>query len=263
MTKQEQIDKLKGMSGSSREERPTYDVPEYKLHGTGGYFKKEYKDEEGEWQKDKIDNDTVDIVVLKVRRKLLKYIKAESKTLWSTEYNNNTDKTQLYEFKPTDDTSRLIDDGTTPALRERHTLSGATNYILYGIVDGEVARLSVKGAGLETWFNYTSELDNGGQLLFTVETKVGFEKVEDGSIEYYRLTFEMGDTLDDFDEVEKKMKEVVAETDKIDEFVQAKIAEGGDVEKKAKDTDSEFDEFEGDETDYPEDENITPEDVPF
>lgn len=257
MSKEEQIEKLKQMSGQDAGERPTYDVPQYRLHGTKGHFEVQREDEDGEWQKEKIDSDTITITVLRVRRKFLNYIKSEEKTLWSTEYNNNSEETRLFESVAGE--SKLIDEGTAPALRERQNLSGATNYVLYGIIDGEVAKLTVKGAGLEPWFDYTNELGDKDTPLFMVETKVDKEKIEDGPIDYYRMTFEAGDEVEDLDVLEATMEEMNKNINEIDEYVQARIEENASIEEKQEAEKKTNDE----EIDYPEDEDITPEDVPF
>ena len=253
MTKQEQIDKMKEMSGSSQDKRPTYDVPEYKLHGTKGFFKKQVQDEEGDWVTKELDKDELSVVILKVRRKFLKFIREgdSNKTLWSTEYNNNGEKARL--FEALEGQSKLVDEGTPPELRERNTLSGATNYIIYCLVDGEIARLSIKGAGLETWFDYNNSLKEAGEEIFTVETTVSFEKVEDGSIDYYRLSFEIGDEVEDLDAIQEMMEEINKETGKIDDFVKGEIEQAGTPEDKAQKEVKEEVEYE----------TITPDDVPF
>lgn len=220
----EELKKKAGLSGN-QETRPTYDVPSFSLHGTKGHMNIEKQKNDDDWTKSKLKDGHVEIIVLKERRKFLKYNRSDKTTLWSTEYNNNNDMIRL--FKSEGGESKLFDEGTPPNLRERHGLTGATNYILYGLVDGEVGKLIVKGSGLEEWFNYKDELESKDIPLFLAVTVASPEKVEGGSVDYYKLTFNEINEVDDetLELVDEKMDEINENIAKIDAFVQERIQE--------------------------------------
>lgn len=259
MSKQDQVARMASKTGEDKQERPTFVVPELKFNGSSGEFSIITREEvDGEWMKneEQID-DPVYIVPLRTRSKLFKYNKkgGQEILMWTNEYNHKGEIVQLW--KKDVGGVEVIDEGGVDDLRDRHDLSSSYQEVVYCLVDGDIHSFTIKGSNLGNWWDTKTEISNDDLHPFLVDLKVTKHKEDGGPMTYYQMDFDYQAHEKDLDEIEEHLDTLDKNFKALDDYVKSQLRSNSesleDVQK----------EFEGDGIDYPEDEDITPEDIPF
>lgn len=247
-----------------------------KLVRRGGYFRKRLlinkaRDQKPEEMK---LGERVQVVFLKVRRKLVERSQGGKIVLSTNEHNTATDVVDVY-----GEDGKLIESGSAKAIRERYT-GLRTIQIVYGLLiqgtnEPELVRITIKGASLgsdaktpdaNSFYQYLSRFSKDEHWWeYVTELSAVLEK---GAKAYFCMDFTKGAKLDEryLKHALEKMKEVHTRIVEIDESRRAKRAANSDRQTTAEDPvdtpahDPALDEGAG--VDAPKD-DINPDDIPF
>lgn len=234
---------------------------EIKINGTDGNFIKtlftQPKDSAGKYENKDL-GESVEVVFLKIRRKLTEFKKDRGLIRNTTEHSVPTDTVMMYG----DDQQK----GQASALREKFP-GLRTQQIIYAIdtTGKEIVRVIAKGAslgsenkaeGVNGFYDYLSSFGKDEHTWeYTTVLTPAKEKSALGT--YYCINFQRGKKLTDaqLEKVSTSMDEVCAHTDAEDEYNGAKAEKP--AEAIAKPSEQEIETIE-----YPTDE-INAEDIPF
>lgn len=235
---------------------PTLKVNEIRFKGDTGKFV--YIDllnrEQGQKPDEKELGDSLEVVFLKIRRKLSYYSKQNEKFVTTSEHNHKDETVFL--FGPNIR-------GRASDLREQYQML-RTQQIVYCLWNGEVVRLIVKGASLGSqaeeqlatkFYEYLQSFE-GSEHVHQFKTNIGTQD-EKGKLGSYKvMDFQRGDKLD-----ETELKDVEAQIEKIHSVTSAQDAH---YQKYSQEqiTENEATPESEDSPEYPE-EDISPEDIPF
>lgn len=249
----------------------------------GGFYAKKImvgkpKDERPETEK---LGETVNVVMLKVRRRLEQRSKSGEVVLRTSEHNVKTDVVELY-----DDKNKVIAIGPAASLREKFD-GLKTIQVIYSLLlsdtgtkEPELVKLIVKGASLgsearpeelPTFYQYISSFGKNAETGETEHLReyvsvLGLVK-EEGAKTYFTMTFTRGEKLSpEVQEVANtNLRDVFGKLTEQDAATKSRIANGAksagngevvpDGEAPAAGAD--------DSIVYPGGEDINPEDIPF
>lgn len=214
MANDEQVARMADKTGSGSGDRPEFRPPEIRLHGTKGFFKKTTHVEDGPDNVEKLGEE-VEITVLKTRNQLFKY-ESEDELYWSDEYDHNNQDVRLWQKE--NGVIDVIATDTAPKLRDNHGMSGATQVFAYGLHDGDIVSLQIKGSSLSPWFDYLNEIRDEDLHNFLVDTTISMRKESTSAIDYYVMTFDYEEHDRDLDELEGHIDDLDKKFIEIDEY---------------------------------------------
>lgn len=270
---------MKEMSGESNTgASPKLVLNEIRINGNEGKFyykdvlagrkptgKKDAKDR----YEEKEIGDSVNLVFLKIRRKLSQYKKGGN-SLNTNEHNHKGDFITLFGAEGG------IKRGVASDLREAYQ-ELRTVQVVYALYEGELVRLIVKGSslgsdakpeGVMDFYAYVSSFKKDGREdhFYNVTTNLVATEEEGEQGTYYSMTFSEGDKLDakTMKVVEEKMTIAFKFSELLDAYVLSK--KGDSVKKEEVDT-IEYDDDDGAENSPSnsgdDDKEINPDDIPF
>lgn len=250
------ISKYTGASNFKR--APEYPLNTLALNGkTGTFVLRDIlagKQPDNRYGKINLGTDTMEVVFIKIRRKLSQFRKNE-RSLETNEHNTKDDTVFLFGANKK---------GIASDLREEYT-GLRTQQIVYAILkrkdqSKEIVRFVVKGSSLADaddkkttgFYSYLASFKNG-EHVHQYATVIKGVRLEGELGEYFAISFERGNKLNEEDLafVEKSVMDVHTKLVEIDAYYNQK--NGADIAKEV--TPPSNDE-------YPEDE-INPEDIPF
>ncbi|MFW6173533.1 MAG: hypothetical protein ACOC5T_07305 [Elusimicrobiota bacterium] len=204
----EELAELSGENDTMKPGKTFY--PSLRINGNKGHLYIERRDDETEETFRENIGEEEKGVFLVVTKKLFRFDK--ERYFWTPEYRGRNTDTVL--FKSEDGKTTKIDEGMSRELKEKENLK--TMYVIYMLrEDDEVVKLQVKGKGLGSLFEYFDEKDSH---MFETVTKIGTE-VEEGKLgEYYYLTFEQGEAVEDLENVAEKIKSITSELDELEDY---------------------------------------------
>lgn len=223
------------MSGEGQYKRPQLlKLKSLKLNGDTGKFVITHLDEEkgadGKYRKEEIDG-VPEVVFLKVRRRLIESTR-DGLVRSTSEHNSTNDTVVLFNQK-----DNTTEKGTSKELREKYEVL-RTEQIVYCRYNGNIVRLSVKGASLGSntkaktttdFYTYLSSFQ-GTEHFFETTTKL--VPVQEGETRtYWCIDFKRGTLLTDeqLAKVGEDMEKVFNSCKSFDEYYQvatpAKIKE--------------------------------------
>ena len=204
-------DELKGYSGEMSYERaPRAPYRELRFQGKKGIFLFNYKEGE-EWKTEEIGSDPVNVVILRVRRRLTNIDKN-----WATnEHTHSGEEVVLWKEV---DGRKLRELGIAKQLKEVYGKDLNAEQILYVLYNDEICIMRIKGASLglinqphknvglyEYFGTYKREKD---EHLWMFETIISFTEEKGPKGKYFALSFERGEEISDFEKVGDSMKEI-------------------------------------------------------
>jgi hypothetical protein len=145
-------------------------------------------------------------VIVGVRMEL-SYYKPGEPIISSTEYSNtNTEKIALFQREKKGAQPKKLDDGTPVSLKGKYP-KVRTQMSIYMLLNGDIVKFKVKGAGMSHWFKFLKDLAKKKQHLFAVRVKLdpALETNEEIGKEYYVPVFTIEKELTD-DEIEKTIQ---------------------------------------------------------
>jgi uncharacterized OB-fold protein len=231
-----------------------YEANVVRLHGkTGKFIYKDYLNrKEGEDVEETDIGDKVNVVFLKVRRKLAFYDSASERFVQTNEHNSHKDYVYL---------ESMHDEGPAYEIRDRHPQL-RTHQMVYAYMPerSEIVILPVKGAslgsrveveGVTKFYDYLSSFDERNFNDYITEITAVEEKGKMG--EYFTMNFKEVKEINSKDEVLEMIKKIHEVTEVYDKYysptapVLENAAEAASIESRI---------------DYPE-EDINPDDIPF
>lgn len=247
---------------------PRLELNQIKLNGKKGVFVYEYvkeglveqPDGKKAYRKESLGSE-IDVVFLKIRRKLSQYRKGE-KSLVTTEHNHTGQKVVLYG-------NEKIEKGIASDLREEYPQL-RTQQVVYAIFKGELVRLILKGASLgsqskakdtEDFYSYISSFSKNkaaDEHFYECVTKLFVIEETSDMGQYFCASYRKGEKLNDAQQefADKNLKLAADHCKEADEYYQ-KFFES---DKPVAGTDVKSDDI--DVMEYP-DENVNVEDIPF
>lgn len=211
-----EIDELAG-SDLGRGVAPKIDVPLVRLNGKTGVFLKLKPGEEP------IElGDRIKIIPLKARRIYVGFVADRQKRItryFTNEHNYWRDKISLFAVFPDSEKPEFIDAGTGKELKQKYPML-KMNQIIYCLLDDELVKLTIRGAGMRNWFEFRDSLEDSAWKYLL---EIGRVQEESSLGSYYVMVFTINR------ELEKKEREKA--TEKIIEISQ-KIKEIDDYYKE-------------------------------
>jgi hypothetical protein len=236
-----------------------------KLVFKGGYFRKRLLlgATKGEKPNEFNLGETINVVFLKIRRKLVERGK-DGKILRSTsEHNSKKDAVKLFDSKSKDPIMGVADDlrARFPGLR---TVQIVYALLLDGTTEPELVKLTIKGASLGSeakaesvmsFYDYLSSFKSEDHMY---EYKTVLKPVlEEGNRKYFAIDFQRGDKLTPkgMEYAAAQLREIHAKCVEVDAARAAKIADGV-VVAPSPEAEMEF-------AQEIETQDINPDDIPF
>uniref|UniRef100_A0A6M3L0Z5 Uncharacterized protein n=1 Tax=viral metagenome TaxID=1070528 RepID=A0A6M3L0Z5_9ZZZZ len=187
-----------------------YSVPIISLQGTDNVFQRKFPDTSGKWETKDLDDKELEVVFLKIRRRLFQFKidssgKSTGEALFSNEHDSFTDKVTILETTIGGKTMK-IDEGYYDEIREKY--QGLKVHIqIYCLMGDEVIQLVVKGSSLSSLFKYLKEDIADDEYSYEYVTKL--TKLENaGQLgKYYSIEFSKG-KKSDLEIIGPKIKEV-------------------------------------------------------
>lgn len=257
---------LEQMSGE-RKPSPRLQLNEIGLNGNTGEFV--FRDVKGGLQEiegrkryaQKTLGNEVEVVFLKVRRKLMAHQK-DARPLATNEHQSKTDYVRLFGLQTG------AESNTAEALREKYQQL-KTIQIVYALYEGELVRVFVKGASLGSnnkasenldFYTYLSSFKKDGREDHMYECKTKLYSVkESGDMgqNYYCMSYKEGEKLGEADmvKVRENMKIAFDFSQEVDAYYGNKSVT---FTKPVQDKTDEAGGYE-----YPDEEGLNPEDIPF
>lgn len=261
------------MSGESGAKAPELKLNEIRFHGTKGKFlyidvlggkTEEGKDGKKKYKTTEIPGSKIEVVFLKVRRKLSQFRKGK-KSLNTNEHNHKDQRVVLFGGdKP--------ESGIASDLREKYQ-GLRTQQVIYCLYEGELVRLTLRGASLgsETkdkkefdFYSYISSFKSDGkeEHFYDFVTILSPLEEEGPQGTYYCVGYKRGEELSKEmqDKAGDEMYRAFDYCKKVDDYYATQFKARSAPKKEAGEDQSGEDDGEG--IDYPKDE-INPEDIPF
>jgi len=219
---------LSELSGE-KEQRPfRYTVPVIKFNGNNGHFSMILQDDKGSFTVQEL-GETISVIILKVRQLLRAYEKTGPKSAnsyYTTEHNTKKDRVALFVKYGKEGKPQNIDFGNTDELRERNAKANLkiTKY-LYVMYGDKICKLSVKGKGLGSYFDYMKEFSPSEHIFGFVTKCTHHNEKSDGGLVYEVIDFAKGDSVPLVD-IAPAVREVANAIRMADESTAAQQAKG-------------------------------------
>lgn len=256
---------LEEMSGE-KQRAPKLTLNEIIINGEKGVFK--YRDVKGgqdpetkRYNEFEI-GEKIEVTFLKIRRKLMQHIE-DARPYVTNEHNSKTDYVALFGVEG--GTRR----GTAAELRDEFE-GLRTVQVVYALYKGELVRLFVKGASLGSkakektgehdFYSYVASFKDEGRddHFYEVITELTPLEEKKAGRSYYCLRYKEGRKLDtdEMESVEENMKIAFEYCKSVDDYYKK-----DEIERPAQN--SQPSKIPNTDMDYPEEEQINPEDIPF
>jgi hypothetical protein len=212
---------------------------------------------------------TVDVVFLKIRRRLIERGQNGEILRSTNEHDNRGSVVNLY-----DPFTKQTIRNNAQALREQYS-NLRTVQVVYALLCGpnepELVRVNIKGSSLgsdnkdpnvKTFYDYMGSFEKG-EHMFDFVTKLT-PVLEKGAKSYYTVNFERGEKLDEkqLAYALQRLEEVYEKCVELDAAAAAKAEVAKDVSEVVVDPDAALDNALGGGIEYPK-EDINPDDIPF
>jgi len=153
------------------------------------------------WAKKPLENDKLELVILRIRRKLSAWDDATETIISSSEHNTPSEIIPLWKGK------KKIDSGTGYELRERHK-ELKTQHLVYCLYDNkDLIRLTVKGSSLGDkekikdiygFYDYLNSFSRDkGEHIWMFKTSINKKLGKKGATVFYSMTFTKGEKLEE------------------------------------------------------------------
>lgn len=266
----EQIDSINQYGDSKSFSRPPK-MPSYpylRLDGNMGVFTLTTRNGD---KSEKVEvGKQVDIIMLRVRRRLSDFNSGES----TTEHNHKGDNVVLFQTDSESGVTRKLDTGRAEEIRERHP-ELSTEQVIYGLYNSDLVRLIIKGgslgsetksAGAIPFYEYLNQF-KGDDHVWMYHTTITPRKEINKKLrkEYYAMNFVRSEAIADVEiqqvsEWMKKLYDLIKEQDDYQGNTKATADPSKLLEKKNEGVDEQPQE------EIPTislDDEIKPEDIPF
>jgi hypothetical protein len=187
-------EKLAEMMGEKNIVRPAQQqYPIVRLQGTKGVFLKLAVGKDG-YEDPKDLGQMLEGEIIAVRRQLSEYTKNYTRS--SNEFDEITDEVIVWERAKVGAGAEIFRGKQGEARQAYQGLR--SRYWLYMLVNGDLVKVMVKGAGLGNLFEYFHELKDMHLHIFEVKTRIepAFEK-NDSGMEYYAMSFSNAGAVDE------------------------------------------------------------------
>lgn len=223
-------DEISAMTGERRR-APEMKLDQIAINGNSGVFKVLEFTKPKNTANDKIEvqefDKGIDVVFLKIRRKLVASKMVEGKVevqFQTNEHNNKNDLVEVW--------GKKSDEGTAEQMRDKYP-DLKTQQIVYVRFGGKIMRLVVKGLSLKSLESDTQELSRplgfydyistfkNNEHFWQFKTKLSAEaRVAESGSTFQAIVFERGVALteEQINEVVENIKTVHAFTTKVDEY---------------------------------------------
>jgi len=174
---------------------------------------------------------------------------------FSNEHNSWKDEIVLFEKRAGILRAKMIDQGPSYKLRERHQNLKLTQN-LYLLLEDEVVKFPVKGKSLGALFEYYDSLSRKNEHIWQFVTKIQSHQETKGAVDFYVMDFLKQEEAD-LNVVKEKIEEVADKLERQDKSFTSRPILEEEVEKETKE------DFSRSEESSSEENEVKVEDIPF
>lgn len=243
---------LANVAGDNRSQGPRLELPVVRINGKSGELRKSvYVDGKPEEHPVSLP---ATLVILKKGRRSLKLFTATD-NLFTGEYETRAQMVNV--FRRTGNVVSFVESMTAPEIRTKYPAIKTIESV-YGLLNGELVKIEVKGASLGEFYDYQDKLKEEKVHGYEVDTVLSVEEVKGTLGTFWKLKFAIAPLSTEFAVVKENLSLITSRLKEIDTYYAQRNADRlpKDIVPVAKDPLA--DEFEitgGD--------DINPEDIPF